>query len=264
MQRFVVVLVTVIALVSFAPQALAQEPGRQAFRQRGWIDVNLGTAGAREGKVSTEYEQGDGSGEMETYRVGYNFPRGASFDFGAGMMFTPVLGAGIAFTGTAHEDAADLSVRIPHPLYYDAFASDTSATDTKLLRTEGGVNLSLVVVPPIRSDQVVVKFFGGPTYFRLKADAVSAVLYEQFYGFFSRTNEVEITRFNTVEVEETAWGFHAGADVAYFFSRYVGVGGLLRFSGGEITVDDDRVIANAPVDVKLGGFQAGAGLRIRF
>ncbi|MFB3855295.1 MAG: hypothetical protein ACE148_15945 [Vicinamibacterales bacterium] len=264
MQRFVIVLVTLVALVSFAPSTLAQEAGVQTMRQRGWIDVNLGAAGAGQDTLSTAYNKGDGTGEMEIYRVSYSFPRGASFDFGGGVMFTPLFGAGVAFTGTAHEDAAGLSIRIPHPLYYDSFASDSKDTENKLLRTEGGVNLSVVVIPPIRSNRLVMKLFAGPTYFRLKADAVSNVRYEQVYGIFTRANAVEISDYDTVEVEETGWGLHAGADIGFFFSRYVGVGGFARFSHGTLTVEDSRVPVDDPVDVKLGGVQAGAGLRIRF
>ena len=65
-------------------------------------------------------------------------------------------------------------------------------------------------------------------------------------------------------MEETAWGFHAGGDVTYFFSRVFGIGGFARMSRGEVTIVDDDIPADGPVDVKLGGFQGGLGLRFRF
>lgn len=66
-----------------------------AFAQsKGWIDVNFGVANAAEKSVTTEANIDDGAGEFETYRVGYSFPTGASFDFGGGFL-----------TGSAAHDA---------------------------------------------------------------------------------------------------------------------------------------------------------------
>jgi hypothetical protein len=39
-------------------------------------------------------------------------------------------------------------------------------------------------------------------------------------------------------VDGSTWGFNAGVDVAYFFSRYVGAGGVIRLNRGTVTVDD--------------------------
>jgi hypothetical protein len=38
----------------------------------------------------------------------------------------------------------------------------------------------------------------------------------------------------------------------------------LRFTGATVTVEDDAVLADGPVDVKLGGFHYAGGLRLRF
>jgi hypothetical protein len=98
----------------------------------------------------------------------------------------------------------------------------------------------------------------------LRADAVSKINYQQAFQVFGSANQVDITTYDTVEVEQTAWGFHAGTDVAYMFGKVFGVGGFARFSKGSATIEDDRVMADSPVDVKLGGFQTGGGIRFRF
>lgn len=250
----------------------AQDPERetplarelQPRRSRGWVDVNLGAAEAADRSVDTVVNISDGEGEFETYRVGYNSPRGASFDFGGGFMFTPVLGVGIQFTGTAHQDTADLSIRIPHPRYFNAHAEDSAVTDQKLDRVEGAVNLSLVAAIPSSNNDLSLRIYGGPTYFRLEADAVTNIRYLQQFGFFTTLNTVDITGWESEKVEETAWGFHAGADLGYFFSRYVGIGGFARVTRGTVTFRTDDVPVDENLDVKVGGFQAGGGLRIRF
>ena len=56
-------------------------------------------------------------------------------------------------------------------------------------------------------------------------------------------------------------GYNAGVDLTFFFSRYVGVGGLVRTSRATVklpTPDGHKV------DVDAGGTQVGAGMRFRF
>ena len=244
-----------------APPVVTAAPASRPMR--GWIDVNFGAATANETSVTTEAVISDGAGEFETYRVGYSFPTGASFDFGGGVMVSRVLGFGVQFTGTAHQDEADLFIHIPHPLYFDAPATDESVTENALMRAEGGVNLSLVTAP-VNDDRVAVRLYGGPTYFRLQADVVNDIRYFQQFGLFTTANTVEIREYDTEEVEQTGWGFHVGADVSYFFNRRVGIGGFARYSRGTVTFGTDEFLVSEDIDIDVGGFQGGGGLRIRF
>lgn len=252
-------LLVFVCVLFFAGSAAAQ-----AKRERGWLDVNFGVATAAEDSLttSTSVQQ---SLETATYRVDYSFPRGGEFDFGGGVMFSPILGAGISIVGTATESPALLSVRIPHPLRFNAFGTDSTDTNGKLQRTEGTINLQLMIKAPIQNDKVRVRFYAGPSYFRLTADAVSDIRYLQNFGVLSNLNTVDITEYDTEEVEATGWGFHAGGDVAYMFTKVFGIGGFARYSGGTVTVEDDDVLTvEEPIDVKVGGFQAGGGIRLRF
>jgi hypothetical protein len=204
------------------------------------------------------------SSELATFAAAYEFPRGGEFDFGGGVMFSPVLGAGISVTGTAHRSQAGLAISIPHPFRFNAFASDAKVTDGELERTEGAIHLQAMANVPLNTDRVRLRFFGGPSYFRLKGDAISDVNYEQTYQVFGTANIVDITTYDTTEVESTGWGFHAGGDVAFMFGRVFGLGGFARFSRGNLTVEDAFALGDAPVDVKVGGFQTGGGIRLRF
>ena len=248
--------IVVIGLICFSAPAAAQS--------KGWLDVNFGSASAAQKSLTTETNISDGDGEFETYRVGYNAPRGASFDFGGGFMFTPMFGAGVQFTGTSHRGEADLNIRIPHPRFFDAHASDTASTDEQLERVEGGVNLSLVAALPVGNPNLTVRFYGGPTYFRLKADAINDIQYFQQFGLFNTSNAVDITTWASEEVEQTGWGLHAGGDIGYFFSKHVGLGGFARLTRGTVTFGPEEFAVDEDIDVKVGGFQAGGGLRIRF
>ena len=239
-------------------------PGvRAPRRERGWIDVNIGAAGAAQKSVATEFNVDDGSGELATFRVGYKAPTGGAFDFGGGVMVSDTIGLGILFAGTAHKSPADLDIRIPHPTAFNRFASDSAPTDGDLDRVEGAAHIQLMFKAPLDDDRLRVRLFGGPSYFRLEADAISNIRYLQTWNLLG-FNEVEIDSYETEKVEETAWGFHVGGDVTWFFSRVFGIGGFVRVSRGEVTVEDPAIPADDPVDVKVGGFQGGLGLRFRF
>lgn len=253
--------ITVFALSLLMPTLASA----QSRRERGWLDVNFGVATSAQKTLTTEFNSApDRGGERQTYRTTYNSPTGGAFDVGGGVMFTHTFGVGLAVSGTGHEGEADLFARIPHPVLLNRFGTGTSSTDDKLMKTEGTIHIMALAKLPIQNDRVRVRVFGGPSYFRLTADAVTDIRYFQRFQILGPSNEIEITSYDIEEFEATGWGFHAGADVSYMFTRVFGLGGFARFSRGTVTVSDRDISADADVDVKVGGLQAGGGIRLRF
>jgi hypothetical protein len=262
--RFATVVVVLVLSAATAGAQTVAPPAQPSF-ERGWIDVNFGVAVAAEDAFTmrTTREIFD---EPADFRADYSQPRGASFDFGGGVMITPVVGVGVSFSGTAHEDAANLSARVPHPIFANVYATDDALTDTVLQRVEGGINLQAMIVAA-QSERFRFRVFGGPTYFRVEQDAVTAIRYDQAFLFLQPVNAIEITEFDSERIEGTGWGFHAGGDASFFFTRVFGVGGFAKFSRG--TVDLANTLADVTGDddvasVKAGGFQVGGGLRLKF
>jgi hypothetical protein len=244
-----------------SPQPLRPwERSRSSF-ERVWIDVNFGVAIAANRTVSLELS-GPLFGETRIFRTTYQNPTGASFDFGGGVMFTPEIGAGVSIVGTAHQGSPELFASVPHPNFFNASASDTTDADQEFRRLEGSINFQLVGAADI-GDSVRVRFFGGPTWFRVEQDLVSAIRYAQVFGIFTRLNEVAITTYDLEEkVEGTGWGYHVGGDVSVFFSRVVGIGAFVRYSRG--TVEMIEPLAGSDIELRAGGLQAGGGLRLKF
>jgi hypothetical protein len=246
------------ALLLTASASEAQTPAH-----RGWIDVNIGGAMARESTLTTV-----GSyvyfGEVATETASYDFKRGAEFDFGGGVMVTQSFGLGVSFAGTATKNPVGLTASIPHPLFESSYGADATISADDLQRTEGSVNIQAV----FQTDNGPNRFrlVGGPTYFRVKADAVGEVMWDQSFGLFTRTNNIAINGWEGEEVEANAWGFNVGGDYSYFFNNVVGVGAMGRYNFGKVTfsADNGMSIPNEDVDVKVGGFQFGGGLRLRF
>jgi hypothetical protein len=235
----------------------------QPRSERGWFDINIGAANAAQTSLTTEYRVPDIAGELETYRIGYKSPTGGAFDFGGGFMFTETVGVGILFAGTAHKSPADLDINLPHPTMFNRFAADSGFTEGDLERVEGAAHIQLMFKPRLSNDNVRLRLFAGPSYFQFKADGVSAISWRRSWNLLG-FHEVEIDGYETEEVEATAWGFHAGGDLTYFFTRVFGIGGFARLSRGEVEIDDIEMLADDGLKVKVGGFQGGLGLRFRF
>jgi hypothetical protein len=264
---FVTVIYLLLPVASASAQPGSTTGARSAPRtfERGWIDVNFGIAMAAEDTFSMA-ATGELFQEPANFGAEYSLPRGASFDFGGGVMITPVVGVGVSFSGTAHEDTALLRARIPHPVIANVYATDDAQTDEVLQRVEGGVNIQAMIVA-VQSQHFRFRVFGGPTFFRVQQDAVTDIRYNQVFRILPAANAIEITEFDSERVEGTGWGFHGGADASYFFNRIIGVGGFARFSRGSVDLEDTLATAigdDAVVSVKAGGFQIGGGLRLKF
>jgi hypothetical protein len=106
-------------------------------------------------------------------------------------MITRSFGLGVSFAGTATQHPVGLSANIPHPLYRLSYGSASGDSVDDLKRTEGSVNIQAVF--ETNNGPKRFRFFGGPTYFRVKADAVGEVDWQQRYGIFTRVNDVTIT-----------------------------------------------------------------------
>jgi hypothetical protein len=61
-----------------------------------------------------------------------------------------------------------------------------------------------------------------------------------------------------VETEsKTAFGVNLGVDGSYLITRNYGVGVFIRYAGGQVDLPSAE-------DMRVGGFQAGVGARLRF
>lgn len=245
--------------------AVAASPAFAQVAQPVWVDVNVGAAIPAEDTFRIG-AVGVIDDEDATFGGNYNLPTGFLFDFGAGVMITPMFGVGASFSRSAHKDVVDLDVDIPHPLFFDAHASDTAPTDEDLERSENALHIQASFVP-VNSDTLRVRIFGGPSFFRVRQDVVNDIFYDQTFGGSPNLNTVEITSFDSVEVEESGWGFNVGADVSTFFTDVVGVGGFARYSRANIDIENALATTigfDDTVEIKAGGFVIGAGLRLRF
>ena len=241
---------SIIACGAAVRPALAQSGGRGALGINGGLQtaasgfsdsVRFGHAlfGSEQGSFDTRYPAGDD----------------ALLDVGGSVRVWRNLAVGAGISWLTRETDADVSGQLPHPFWFDRPRS-VSVTAPGLARREMAVHVQAKwVIPVTRS--VAVTLFGGPTWFDIAQDLVVDVTFDQAYPFDAAT----YSGTNTGERSASTVGAHAGADIAYYFSERIGIGGMVRFSRGAVEFDspDGDTVKN-----DVGGVHTTGGLRIRF
>lgn len=175
------------------------------------------------------------------------------YDVTAGGRLKGNLGMGFAVSYAKADDAAAITAAIPSPFYFNR--PRTLEAPTTLERTDLMLHLAAMWLLPL-SDRVQMTVFGGPTWFQVKQQAIKSLVIDDVFPF----ENVGLIGVERDRKTVSTWGFNAGFDVSYFFSKNVGVQGLVRYSQGKGTVSATGV----DTDITVGGTQAGAGLRFRY
>ncbi len=232
----------VCALLLAASEAAAQprvtlnvdgglQPAGSGFSDSG--DLDHPTFGFEAGEVTTRYRSGGGS----------------VFDGGLRVRIVGYLALGASVSLHSREGSASLDASLPHPFLFES-PRRASLTVTGLDRRELAVHVPVFWLVPV-GDSIELALFGGPSIFRVTQDVVTGVGFTQRHPF----DTVQLTRAQMAARSGTRTGFHAGVEVAYFFSEFAGVGGKVRFSRAELDLAGS---------VEAGGIHATAGLRLRF
>lgn len=187
--------------------------------------------------------------EQGSFTTDYTVEARVGVDAGAFVRIWRNLAAGVAFT--THKDERDQTIAgsVPHPLLFNRprpIAGTAPGT-----REETAVHLQIAyVVSAGKKMQVVV--FGGPSFFTVKQSVVTAITFDDEYPY----DEATFSRADVDLEKENKTGFHVGADVGYYFTKNLGVGGIVRISQTKVTFSLGEVDA--------GGAMVGGGLRLRF
>lgn len=194
-------------------------------------------------------------GETATYEARMTSPGGTLVDAWAGVRLWGNLGVALGGTVLNARGEIGLAGSIPSPLFRNRHRA-ASFERKALHHQQVGVHLPLVYVLPV-SERVHVTLSAGPSWYRLRHDALQSVDPGAETAPFT---EISIAGFTTTEVEGTGFGYNAGVDATYLLYRWVGVGLYLRYTGGRVEV----AMPGGPQKVDMGGAQAGAGLRFQF
>jgi len=242
-------LIVLIVTLAAAPAVFAQAG---TVAGRGFIIVN---GGYQVG--SHDFEQVStlrANVEDGTFTTDYDVKSGPSFDVTGGATVWRRLAIGVGVTRFSRSTPSTLSGSVPHPFFFNR-PRPVSGDIAGLEREELAIHVEAIATAPI-GRRLQVMAFGGPSFFRVKQDMVTTFTWAETYPF----DDASFGSATVVDADGSKLGFNVGGDVAFFFSRQVGVGGSIRYSAATVEID----VAGGTHDVKAGGLQAGGGLRLRF
>lgn len=235
----------IVALcVCAAPQLAAAQT--MQWTDKGYVSVNVGVqVGSHDLSTSSTFSLYD---ETATVATTQKIKGGTFFDVGgAYRVWGNNLLAGVTFSHTSTDADVALTASIPDPAIFDRPRAVTAAL-SNAKHTENVIHLSAIWMMPV-AEKLDVGVFAGPSIFSVKQDAVGAP---------TVTEPGPSVAAAFVASKKTTAGFHAGVDVQYMVAKKWGVGGLARYTWGSAT------ITGASEKLTVGGFQIGAGARVRF
>jgi hypothetical protein len=163
------------------------------------------------------------------------------FDISAGYRVWHNVAASIGYTFASSTSDLHVDGSVPDPVFFDR-PHPFNATLNGAKHRESVINLAAVYMMPI-TDKVDLGISLGPSIFVVKQDVAANLSGANQTPSLSRANK-------------TTGGFNLGVDVTYLLGRRWGVGGLARYPWGRVKIGDDHLT--------VGGFQVGAGGRLRF
>lgn len=232
-------------------QAGAARAQESAWGPNGYISINgLYETTSRTTEIGTTQEINQ---ETATITSVQEVGQRPLLDVTVGGRLRGNFGLGFGITYGVADDGATLAGNIPHPFYFDQ--PRPLDAPTTFDRSDLMLHIHPMWLIPI-APRLQATLFGGATWFQVRQQTVSSITVNDTYPY----DEVSLGTVERDRQTKSGWGYNAGFDVSYFFSRYVGIQGLVRYSHGTLTFNPGGVDS----DVTVGGLHAGAGLRIRY
>jgi hypothetical protein len=246
-------LVLVSSVLGILLVGIPVESGAQPTLTRGSLRVNGGyqitTHGFTNGAVKREHAE---DGRFDT---DYIVKGGPSFDVAVEARLWRRLGIGVGVSRFSVSTPASVRASLPHPFFFDHHRS-VSGDASGLTREELAVHLQVGSAFPVGT-RLQVMVFGGPSFFQVTQEIVTDFTYTNDYPY----DEAQFAAATTINAKASKVGYNAGVDLAFFFTRNIGLGATAQFAGTTVALP---AAGGASQDVKVGGVKVGGGLRLRF
>jgi hypothetical protein len=232
-----------LGLCTLAVPAAAQT---MQWTDKGYVTVSGGVqTGSDTLATSSTFPLYD---ETATVTSSQKVKGGGLFDVGgAYRVWGKNLLAGVSYSHTSSDADVSLNASIPDPVFFDR-PRTVATTQSGAKHSEDALHIDAIWMIPV-ANKLDVAVFAGPTIFWLKQDTI---------GTPTVTEPGPVVNAPLTEVKKTSGGVNLGIDVQYVVYKKWAVGGLARYTWGSASID------GATEKLKLGGFQIGGGLRMRF
>ena len=201
------------------------------------------------------------SGEQSRLLTREDFRGGGHVDVGGSLRIWRGLVIGASYTQVRNAGSAVVTGTVPHPIEVGrdrTVPEQTVSLPHRQRAAHGYVGWRIPF-----GDALQVELSVGPTYFSLRRGVVVNLTPMEVGG--PPFAEVGL-QLDAGEHTRNGAGFNAGIDLTYMFTPatripQVGVGYFVRFADGAVSLP---VTAATQRGVPVGGFQTGAGFRLRF
>jgi Outer membrane protein beta-barrel domain len=249
-------LVSVVALPAKSrAQMLPQLPQLpQYFDGKLLVNFNLGIqVGDNDLSRQSTFDLYD---ETATVDISQTINNGFFFEIGGAYKYRPNYGFGLVYGYLSNSGDARVNGSLPHPQLFDQPRSFSVDVDD-IPHSEHSWHFQAVYFMPF-TEKVDFMFSGGPSIFSVNQGLVRGVSFSETGPPFT---SVTIDSVDVPKLGDTGWGFNLGADMTYAVSPTIGVGALIRYTHGgvEFNLSDSQT-----AEVTAGGFQLGAGVRLKF
>jgi opacity protein-like surface antigen len=193
--------------------------------------------------------------ETGSLGAAYDVPAGPGFSGGAGFRLWRNFGVGATVSSFSTTFPATVTGSIPKPFFFNQ-ARPFEGSVSDLARKELAIGVHLRGIFQL-TPKFAVSVFAGPSRLSVTQDVVTAIQYTESYPYDTATFSAALV----TEDKVNKWGVGAGADVAFYITRNIGVGVGLKYNGGEA---DLASLSGRTLTSKIGGAEFGGGLRLRF
>lgn len=191
--------------------------------------------------------------EQADFATSYEARKGNSVDAALGVMFFSVFGVELGASNVHRDVIAEMTAAVPHPLFFERPRRAAGNGSYELIETDLYLNL----VYTLKIKTLAIDLFAGPCYVMSETTVVTGYNVTDSYPY----TQVSVT-YDSRKVKKNTVGFNAGIAAGYYFHDTVGLVVSARF----VTVKAEFATAtDVPgIAYKLGGLQAGVGLKIKF
>lgn len=220
------------------------------------IFVNLSGGGGGGGSHdSSRTFQFDYFQEPATIETRRSTDVGGFFDFTMGAQVVDNWMAGISFNRRSGDADGSFNGNIPDPIETDQHRAVSGSIGDMTHKESWFALLGGYMLPKLTNvasfmEKVDIMVLAGPVRAAVEHEIVSnATVSEGASG--------PVVSIERQVINKSFWGIQVGIDARYMVTRNIGAGAFLRYSGASGDLTDQ-------INLDLGGFQGGAGLRLRF
>jgi hypothetical protein len=238
-----------LAIASLAAMAAAPAHAQTSWTDRGYVDVS-GWYQARSMSF-TDVTRPITFGEPAAINTIYTVRSAAGFDAAGGVRIWRNLAVGAGMSFFSRSASGSIAAQIPHPFYFNR-ARPVAGDTSDLTHHETAVHVRLTWLAPL-TGRWQLALSGGPSWFALDQDLVTAVSVTQTYPY----DTADFAGVTSAQQSKSRAGFNAGGDLDYMVRPRVGLGVGVTYSHARVPLGD-------ALNVDAGGLRVGGGLRFRF